>query len=47
MGLQLFIKDCLIRPEDENAETGFRWSLTLVAKILVRTIMEGAASDYD
>ena len=26
---------------DENAETGFRWSLTLVAKILVRTILEG------
>jgi len=27
---------------DENAETGFRWSLTLVAKILVRTILEGS-----
>ncbi|CAK9074311.1 unnamed protein product [Durusdinium trenchii] len=27
---------------DESAETGFRWSLTLVAKILVRTILEGS-----
>lgn len=27
---------------DENAEVGFRWALTLVAKILVRTILEGS-----
>ena len=31
-----------LTPEDGDAETGFRWSLTLVAKILVRTILEGA-----
>lgn len=31
-------------PKDESAETGFRWSLTLVAKILVRTILEGVAA---
>ena len=28
--------------EDENALQGFRWSLTLVAKILVRAVGEGA-----
>ncbi|CAJ1384392.1 unnamed protein product [Effrenium voratum] len=27
---------------DEHAESAFRWSLTLVAKILVRTILEGS-----
>merc|ERR1711988_191420 len=27
---------------DENAEDGFRWSLTLISKILVRTILEGS-----
>ena len=31
-----------LTPKDQDAETGFRWSLTLVAKILVRTILEGA-----
>ena len=27
---------------DENALSGFRWSLTLVSKILVRAVSEGA-----
>jgi len=27
---------------DENAEDAFRWSLTLISKILVRTILEGS-----
>ena len=27
---------------EENAEDGFRWSLTLISKVLVRTILEGS-----
>ena len=27
---------------DENAEDAFRWSLTLISKILIRTILEGS-----
>ena len=34
-----YISACVV--EDDVAEAAFRWSLTLVSKILVRTVLEG------
>ena len=36
-----------LRPfQDDVAEAAFRWSLTLVSKILVRTVLEGASKPH-